>query len=278
MTASKMPTYFVSHGGGPWPWLKKEMPFFDTLEASLKAIPSQLGQKPKALLVISGHWEEAEFTVMSSPHPPMVYDYGGFPDHTYHIKYPAPGSPSLALRVQELIRAAGMPAQLDAERGFDHGAFVTAYAMYPNADVPMLQLSLKRGYDPATHIALGKALAPLRDEGVVILGSGLSYHNLRAMMRRDPAAKIASKAFDDWLQQAIMQTTPALRDAKLLQWSQAPSARAAHPEEDHLLPLMVAAGAAEGESAALIYHEEVFMGSMTASSFRFGEAVASAIK
>ena len=149
------------------------------LEASLAAMPRQLRTKPAAILMISAHWEEPEFSLTSHSRPPMVYDYGGFPEYTYHIKYDAPGDPALAARAMQLIEAAGMPARLDAERGFDHGAFTPLHVMYPQAEVPVVQLSLKRGLDPATHLAMGRALAPLRDEGVLIVGSGLSYHNLR---------------------------------------------------------------------------------------------------
>jgi aromatic ring-opening dioxygenase catalytic subunit (LigB family) len=246
------------------------MPFYDILEASLRDIPAQLGQRPKAILMVSAHWEEKEFSIMSSAHPSMLYDYGGFPEHTYHIQYPAPGSPALAERVRGLLQSAGFSANLDGERGFDHGAFAPAFPMYPQADIPMVQLSIKHGYDPQEHFAMGRALAPLRDEGILILGSGLSYHNLRAMMRRDPLAKAASKAFDDWLQKTILHSTPQERFQSLLHWAEAPSARQVHPHEDHLVPLFVAAGAAENDSTALIYHEDAFMENISVSSFRFG--------
>lgn len=266
---TKLPTYFISHGGGPWPWLKNEWGnAMQQLEASLKDIPRQLGVTPKAVLVISGHWEAPEFTVMASPKPPMVYDYSGFPEHTYHVQYPAPGSPALAARVEELLKAAGIPVRQDSARGYDHGTFTPLVAMYPDADVPVVQLSLKHGYDPEAHLALGRALAPLREEGVLIIGSGLSYHNLYEMM--SPRAKDASAQFDGWLQEALLKSDPQARVKKLLRWDQAPSARRAHPEEDHLIPLMVAVGAAEDEDATCVYHEDAFFGNVTASSFRFG--------
>lgn len=269
MSTTKLPTYFISHGGGPWPWLKDSWgSMMAELEASLQDIPRQLGTRPKAVLVISGHWEEPAFTVMASPRPPMVYDYTGFPPHTYQVQYPAPGDPELAKRVHGLLQAAGLPTQLDAERGYDHGTFTPLVAMYPDADVPVVQVSLKHGYDPEEHLALGRALAPLREEGVLIVGSGLSYHNLYEM--RNPRAKEASKRFDDWLQKALIGTSPAERVEQLLHWEQAPAARAAHPEEDHLIPLMAAVGAAEGEEAVMVYHQDDFFGNVAASSFRFG--------
>jgi aromatic ring-opening dioxygenase catalytic subunit (LigB family) len=266
MTA--LPTYFISHGGGPWPWMDWRQ-MFGNLEDSLKDMPRQIGMTPKAVLVVSGHWEAREFAVMSHPRPPMVYDYSGFPPHTYDVVYPAPGAPALAQRVCELIQNAGLPAQLDETQGYDHGAFVPLYIMYPQADVPVIQLSLKHGLDPAEHLAVGRALAPLREEGVLIVGSGLSYHNLRLM---GPTAQEPSNRFDAWLQQALLHSEPKERSRKLTDWEQAPAARIAHPREDHLLPLMVAVGAAENEPAAMVYHDEGLFGGMTASSFRFGEA------
>ena len=260
-----LPTYFISHGGGPWPWMEDRLGAMKGLAASLADMPRQIGSTPKAVLVISGHWEESAYTVMASPKPPMLYDYGGFPPHTYQIRYDAPGAPALAQRVQALIEAAGLPAASDAQRGFDHGTFVPLYVMYPNADVPVVQLSLRQNFDPLEHVALGRALSSLRSEGVLIVGSGLSYHNLR---RLGPPAAAPSAAFDAWLQ-ATMQAAPADRVARLAQWESAPAARIAHPREEHLIPLMVALGAAENEAAACVFHEVGgFTG--TVSSFRFG--------
>lgn len=270
--STRLPTYFISHGGGPWTHMKDQVGnAYDALEACLGDIPRQLGAvEPRAVLVISGHWEEDDFTVMSGAQPPMIYDYRGFPAHTYEIRYPAPGAPLVAARVRELLEGAGLASAVDAARGYDHGTFVPLFAIYPDAKVPVLQLSIMRGYDPAAHLAAGRALAPLRSEGVLIIGSGLSYHNLRHM---GPAAHDASKAFDDWLQQTLVKSTPGERSARLLEWERAPAARIAHPEEDHLIPLMVAVGAAEGEHAERIHHEEAFFGGVVVSSFRFGDAV-----
>jgi aromatic ring-opening dioxygenase catalytic subunit (LigB family) len=268
-----LPTYFISHGGGPWPWMKKEMgSAYAQLEAALADMPRQIGRRPDAILMVSAHWEAPDFTVMGNPKPPMIYDYGGFPEHTYQVHYDAPGSPELARRVQGLIEAAGLPASLDAERGFDHGMFSPMAAIYPKADVPVVQLSLKRGLDPAEHLALGRALAPLRNENVLIVGSGLSYHNLRNF---GPQAHEPSKAFDDWLA-ATVDAAPAQRVERLLDWSQAPAARIAHPREEHLIPLMVAVGAAEQDAGQRIYHEDDFMGGIAVSSYRFGAAAGDA--
>ena len=263
----KLPTYFISHGGGPWPYVPQMRNQLKVLEQSLADIPRQIGVTPTAILMVSGHWEEAGFSVMASARPTMLYDYGGFPEHTYHVIYGAPGAPELALRIHDLIKAAGLPTQLDHDRGFDHGTFSPLAVMYSDADVPVLQVALKEGLDPAIHLALGRALAPLRDEGVLIIGSGLSYHNLRAM---GAAGAEPSKAFDVWLQKILISAPPAERRAQLLAWEQAPAARMSHPREEHLLPLMVAVGAAELEPAACVYHETTFTGSVVASSFRFG--------
>ncbi|ARP81721.1 dioxygenase [Bordetella genomosp. 8] len=265
--AARMPVYFLSHGGGPWPYMQGQMrERYAVLEQSLRDIPAQLPAPPKAILVVSGHWEEPELTVSSSPRPGMIYDYYGFPDYLYHISYPAPGSPELAERVRRLLTDAGWPAHSDPERGYDHGTFSMLAPMYPRADVPVVQLSMMADMDPARHIAVGQALAPLRDEGVLILGSGLSYHNLRNW---GPGAAAPSAAFDAWLRDVLLDTTPRERRQALTQWEQAPSARVAHPREDHLIPLMVVLGAAGDDPATRIYSED-FMGAIAASSYRFG--------
>ncbi|MEO6776953.1 MAG: class III extradiol ring-cleavage dioxygenase [Kofleriaceae bacterium] len=246
----RMPTIYLPHGGGPWPWV--HVPFGS--EAELAALERYLidvaripGGRPSALLVISAHWEEDVPTLMTSPQPAMLYDYFGFPPESYLLEWPAPGAPELAARVRELLQARGLPVAGDPDRGYDHGTFVPMKLAYPNADVPVLQLSLVRGLDPARHLELGRALAPLRDEGVFIIGSGMSYHNLRAF---HPSAAPAALAFDTWLREVTLRE-PAERDAALAAWTQAPSARAAHPREEHLLPLMVVAGAAGADRAQL---------------------------
>lgn len=262
-----MPTFFLSHGGGPWPYMDGDFrQAHAQLEASLQALPATLPEAPRAILMVSAHWEEDAYTVMSAPRPGMLYDYGGFPPHTYEVVYPAPGSPDLAKQVQALIAAAGLPNASNTTRGFDHGAFCTLQPMYPQADIPVVQLSLRHGLDPAEHLALGRALKPLRDDGVLILGSGFSFHNLRLMF--NGAGREPSIAFDAWLQQAL--PSPEGRAERLQAWAQAPAARLAHAREEHLLPLMVAAGAAEGEPASCIYHQTDYLGGLTASSFRFG--------
>ena len=268
MTTARLPTYFISHGGGPWPWMKEQMGgVYDQLEASLARMPADIGTTPRAVLMLSAHWEAARFAVQTSARPGMLYDYGGFPDFTYRIQYPAPGAPEVAARVRELLAAAGIDSDEDAARGFDHGMFAPMAVIYPKADEPVLQLSLRNGLAPAEHLALGRALAPLRGEGVLIVGSGLSYHNLRAF---GPAARAPSAAFDGWLNDTLAIANPATRADALAAWERAPAARVAHPREEHLLPLMVALGAAQSEAATRVYHEREFFGGITVSSYRFG--------
>jgi len=202
--SARQPTLFVPHGGGPWPFV--DLGGFISardvakLRAYFETLPATLPVPPKALLVVSAHWEEAAPTVMTSPQPPILYDYYGFPREAYAIEWPAPGDPALAARVAKLLGDAGFPTKTDAKRGFDHGTFVPFKLSWPAADVPTIKLSLKATLDPAEHIAIGRALAPLRDEGILILGSGMSYHNLGEL--RSGGALGASVAFDDWLKSA----------------------------------------------------------------------------
>ena len=267
---TRLPTFYLSHGGGPWPYMNEEARRpYARLEQSLRELPGQLPRRPEAILVVSGHWEERDFAVMAAAAPPMVYDYGGFPEELYHIHYAAPGSPRLAQRVHSLIQQANLPGQLNAGRGFDHGTYSILAVTHPQADIPVLQVSLRSDLEPETHLRLGRALAPLRDEGVLIIGSGSSYHNLRRFfgprVRREDAAQ-----FDGWLRQTLVECTPAQRSERLLRWEHAPAAREAHPREEHLIPLHVVVGAAEQEPGRLVYGQDDFLGTITLSSYRFG--------
>ncbi len=265
---NRMPVAFVPHGGGPWPFVDLGMApkeHENRLREYLVSVGSVPKTKPKALLVISAHWEEAVLTVMTSPKPPMLYDYSGFPPESYRVQWPAPGAPDVAKRVRALLEAAGIPSAEDHTRGFDHGTFVPFKLAWPNADLPTLQLSLKAGLDPELHLAIGRALAPLRDEGIFILGSGMTFHNLRALFNGSCAE--ASAAFDAWLQET-MKLPVAQRDVRLVQWAKAPGARESHPREEHLVPLMVVAGAA-GDDAASIPYAERFI-HIRLSAYQFG--------
>lgn len=272
MAKNRLPTYFLSHGGGPWPWLKAERgSTYDQLERSLLDVRRELGEAPRAVLMISGHWEADRFLLSSAASPPMVYDYGGFPEHTYRIRYDAPGAPVLARTVQGLLERGGVASGLDPQRGYDHGTFTVMHTMYPAADIPLIQLSLKANYDPAEHLRVGELIAPLRDEGVLIIGSGFSYHDTRGL--RSGSGAQASAMLDRWLNETLVKSSPDERQQRLLHWAEAPAARAADPHEDHLIPLMVAVGAARQDDGSRVYHQSDFMGATTVSSFRFGAPV-----
>ena len=235
------------------------------LETYLRGFMATLAEQPRAILAISGHWEEGVPTVNAGARPPLLFDYGGFPEHTYRLAWPAPGQPVLAARVRELLSAAGIANETEATRGWDHGIFVPLKVMVPGADVALVQLSLQRGLDPVAHLAIGRALKPLRDEGVLILGSGQTYHNMRGFFGGeavDPKAEV----FDAWLCSAMVDGET--RDGALVRWEDAPSAREAQPHEDHLLPLMVAAGAASGEPGTVHFHGHAL--GKPISGFRFG--------
>ncbi|MBV1888841.1 MAG: dioxygenase [Proteobacteria bacterium] len=237
---------------------------WDKMADWLRALGGTLPTTPKAILVISAHWEESVVTVASHANPPLIYDYYGFPEHTYQIKYPAPGAPDVAQQVQKLLKGAGIACQQDAQRGFDHGVFIPFKLIYPNADIPIVQLSLNSNLDPADHIALGEALAPLREQDILIVGSGLSFHNMGLLQGGGCGGH--SDQFDQWLGETC--TLPATqRNKQLSQWKQAPSAVQSHPREEHLIPLMVVAGAAQ-EPAKVIFNDRV-LGAVV-SAYRFG--------
>ncbi|HEY9898668.1 MAG TPA: class III extradiol ring-cleavage dioxygenase [Pantanalinema sp.] len=269
---TRMPTLYIPHGGGPC-FFMDPMPgapadMWESMAAYLRGIASAVGVRPKAVLVISGHWEVERPTLNVAPKPELLYDYYGFPEHTYRLKYPAPGSPEVAARVRELLAASGIESGEDATRGLDHGVFVPFMLIYPEADVPIVQLSLQANLDAADHLAIGRALAPLRDEGVLIVGSGMSYHNLRAFFGEQPEANRLAEAFDDWLNDALGDPSRASRDAKLSSWHLAPGGRFSHPRPEHLIPLMVAAGAAGDDPASRTYNDRLF--GKAVSGFQFG--------
>ncbi len=266
MNPLRLPVLFISHGGGPWPYIQDMRQRFAITASELQKLPATLPEKPKAILVVSGHWQAPGFTVSTAEHPPMEYDYYGFPEYTYHVQYPAAGSSVLAERVCYLLGVEDIDCAEDAERGLDHGVFVPLMLMYPDADVPVVMLSMKADYDPIDHIRAGEALALLRDEGVLIVGSGLTYHNMRGFGRRESYEP--SLQFERYLNQAISNTDPQQRNQALVNWEQAPFARQVHPREDHLVPLMVAAGAAGESIGPRIFTDTVF--EVVMASYQFG--------
>lgn len=264
----KMPTVYIPHGGGPcffMEWTMGPRNTWDKMAAWLKSLDGSLPRTPTALLVVSAHWETKEPTVIASAAPPLLFDYYGFPEHTYELTWPAPGSPELATRVGQLLASAGIASSRETERGFDHGVFIPLKVAYPDARIPTVQLSLQSGLDPKTHLAIGRALAPVRDEGVLIVGSGMSYHNMRDLLTGTGAQH--SERFDEWLASAV-EKEPDARNAELVAWTKAPAARASHPREEHLLPLMVVAGAAVTDRGKQVFRDHV-MGACV-SAVRFG--------
>lgn len=211
------PTYFINHGGGPCfflePGTMREA--WSGLEHYLRNFASSLSARPSAILIISGHWQEDRPTVNAGAAPPLLFDYAG-----YRLTWPAPGSPALAARVRALLGAAGIDSAEDTTRGWDHGVFVPMKVVFPEADVPVVQLSLCNGLDPATHLAIGRALKPLRSEGVLIVGSGQTYHNMRGFRSGGGGSDLPAEAFDRWLRDAMQDG--ATRDDALLAWEKAP--------------------------------------------------------
>ena len=246
---------YFSHGGGPLPILGDKS--HEAMVDFMNRLPSQLG-KPDAVIVISAHWEERDATVLGARSPAMFYDYYGFPDQAYKISYPAPGSPDLAKRIVALLTQNDIPARIDSERGFDHGLFIPLKLIYPEADIPSLQLSLLRGLDPAAHIATGKALRGLLQENILVVGSGFSFHNMKAFdWKGKDMPDSANDAFQNWLIESCTgPISEPEREQRLINWEKAPSARYCHPREEHLLPLHVCAGMAK-KPATLIFDDYI---------------------
>ena len=246
---------YLSHGGGPLPILGDASHKF--MVDFMLQLPSRI-RKPDAILVISAHWEESAATLLGAHQPPMFYDYYGFPAKAYEITYPAPGSPDLANRIASLLHKSNIKAHIDFERGFDHGLFIPLKMMYPQADIPALQLSLIHGLNPSEHIALGKALRELIHENILVVGSGFSFHNLQAFSWQgtnepDPA----NDAFQNWLIEVCTgPITYPERVQRLIEWERAPSARYCHPREEHLLPLHVCLGMAN-KKAKVIFDDNI---------------------
>ncbi|BBC74344.1 dioxygenase [Altererythrobacter sp. B11] len=262
--AARLPSLYIPHGGGPCFFMPDPQENWAGMAAYLRGLAASLPRRPRAILIVSGHWEAPAFTFTAAEgHPGLIYDYYGFPPETYQLAWPAPGDPALAERGAALLRDAGLPAGLDAGRGFDHGVFVPMKVAFPDSDVPTVQMSLAQGLDPALHLAAGRALAPLRDEGVLVIGSGMSFHNMRGF--GNPQAEAPSRAFDEWLGAAATAGAEVRADS-LTRWAAAPFARLSHPREEHLLPLMVAAGASD-EAGQRDYNELVL--GTAISAFRF---------
>ncbi len=254
---------YIPHGGGPLPLMND--PGHVALNRFLGELPATF-TRPDAIIVISAHWEEPVIAITASRSPELLYDYHGFPVETYQYQYPVAGHPELAERVQQLLAHAGIEARLDYRRGFDHGLFVPLILMYPEADIPCIQISLAASLDAATHVQLGQALAELKSENILILGSGSSFHNMKALMRRpDDSIDQCNQEFETWLAETC--SDPGLseneREVRIINWEMAPQARYCHPREEHLLPLQVCYGV--GRSAARTVFQEKIAGFLSSA-------------
>lgn len=247
---------YIPHGGGPLPLLNEAL--FRNMNEFLREIPNTI-QKPEAIIVISAHWEESTISITANQNPPMLYDYTGFPAESYELQYPAPGHPELANRVAALLSKQGIDSRLDDERGFDHGVFIPLLMMYPEADIPCIQISLSSSLDAKFHIQVGQALASLKNNNLLILGSGYSFHNMAALMSvKGVLPNEKNEQFEAWLAQTC--SDPNLsdeeREQRLSNWESAPHARYCHPREEHLLPLQVCYGLGGG-AAKTVFQESV---------------------
>jgi 4,5-DOPA dioxygenase extradiol len=260
----KYPAVFLAHGGGPMPLLGMQPDIAQHLTAvRQKWLPPDV--LPSAIVVVSAHWESDPIRIIASAQPSMIYDYYGFPPKAYELKYPAPGSPILANKIHTLLSNANIPSVLDTQRGYDHGVYVPLMLMYPEAEIPVVEVSLHADLTPQSNLRLGAALRSLRDENVLLVGSGYSFHNMSAFMRPSADASLAARAFNDWLKESMLMGDS--RSAKLLAWETAPSARFCHPREEHLAPLFVVAGAVGDDAKAVLIFDAP--GDLACSSYLF---------
>ena len=246
---------YIPHGGGPLPLMGE--PSHQLLVEFLQALHKRL-RRPKAIVLISAHWEAKHPSLTAGAQPDLLYDYSGFPEETYQLSYPAPGAPLVAGKIHALLEKAGFHPQLEQERGFDHGMFIPLKLMYPQADIPCVQLSLLSGLSARAHLDLGKALAPLKEEPLLVIGSGFSFHNMRAFFSATEGPDAGAEAFNRWLIDTMSSEDllPEEREQQLEQWHLAPQARYAHPREEHLLPLHVCYGLAQSK-ATVVFDDRV---------------------
>ena len=240
---------FLSHGGGPLPLLDDEG--HREMVTCLKEISTAL-KKPSAIIVVSAHWEEKIPTVTSGITPALIYDYYGFPEESYDIQYPCSGESMLAEQIYQVLEDKGITARQDGERGFDHGLFVPLKIMYPDADIPCVQLSLVNSLDPAVHLEIGQSLQNLEYENLLLIGSGFSFHNMKEFFLPETReSSMMNEAFESWLLESCSSSdlTEEERAQRLIQWKQAPHANYCHPREEHLMPLHVCYGIAQTRCA-----------------------------
>lgn len=249
---SSQPIFYIPHGGGPCFFMADPLGAWTGMATFLRSLPARLPCTPAAILLISAHWETDGFAFTGAAKPDLVYDYYGFPPHTYELRYDAPGSPALARQAVELLATAGLPAHIDESRGFDHGMFIPLKVAFPDAAIPVVEMSLDKSLDPTLHLKAGQALAALSAQNILIIASGMSSHNMRGYRDRNFAEP--SQQFDDWLSSS-MAMLPEERAQRLARWlTDAPAARLVHPREEHFVPALVAAGAAR-TAGEHVYHE-----------------------
>lgn len=259
-TPQRAPVFFISHGAPTFALDPGQ------LGAHLRAMGQQLGGI-KAVLVVSPHWQTRALQVLTTPKPETIHDFGGFPAALYQLQYPAPGQPELALEAQRLLAQAGWPVTADAKRGLDHGAWVPLWHLLPQAAAPVFQVSMPHQLDTAGALALGRALAPLRDQGVLIVGSGSLTHNLHDLQPPASAAAAYAVEFAHWIRNAVNRAdVDALLDYRL----RAPHAERAHPTQEHFLPLLVALGASQGAEAAQVIAGDITYGVLSMESYVWG--------
>ncbi len=254
-----LPTLFVSHG--PPTMVVEDSPCRDFLAGLGTEI-----DRPESVLCVSAHWETTTPMVSAAPEPATIHDFYGFPEALHALTYPAPGAPALAARVAGLLDDAGLGGGIDGARGLDHGAWTPLMLIYPDATVPVAQLSILASGDPARHLALGRALAPLRHDGVLVLASGNATHSLPERGRRDDPPAAFARAFDDWLATAV---EAGRTDALVDYLAAAPEAARNHPTPDHYTPLLVAIGAAGEAATGRRIHASFMYASLGMAAFRF---------
>jgi len=276
-----MPAFFLSHGGGPCFFMNEpSVPFkhmgpnSSVADWYRKFHENFMPRKPSSIVIFSAHWEEADIKVTSSDKTKLLFDYYGFPDYTYQLKYPCPGSPALAENIISLLNSNGIKSSAERERGLDHGVFVPLLLMYPEADIPVVQVSLNQNLDPALHIRIGEVLEPLRNDDVLFLGSGFATHNLNEISSAagldGPPLKWVSD-WDQWLGARVAGDNWSFVDMKaaLTNWKKGPNAVRAHPREEHLVPLFVAAGFSHGSFEKPIKVMSEVWGALDFASFQF---------
>lgn len=258
MQAPLMPAFYIAHGGGPcffmdWSPIGPKDTWYK-MERWLRGLAQTLPRQPTAIVVISAHWETPQFSITAKSNPKLLFDYSGFPKETYELTYPAQGDFGLSKTIESLLSSAGLNPRMNHDRDFDHGVFIPLKLIYPEANIPIVQVSLRTGLDPEEHFRLGHALAPLRTQGVLLIGSGMSYHNLGEFFSGQPSASLE---FDTWLTDAVESPDLKKRKDLLLRWKGAPGARRAHPREEHLIPLHVIAGSSDTTQGTKIFSDTI---------------------